>query len=55
LFYVRRAADQPLVAAMMEERLLVGTDRVSYLQAEICRAPLLVEIEATLFGVTGLR
>ncbi len=53
--YVRRAADQPLVAAMLEERLLVSTDRVSYLQAEICRPSLLVEIEATLFGVAGLR
>ena len=53
--YVRHAADQPLVAAMLEGRLLVKTDRVSYLQAEICRAPLLVEIEATLFGVTGFR
>ncbi len=53
--YVRHAADQPQVAAILEERLLSGSDRVSYLQAEICRAPLLVEIEATLLGVTGLR
>jgi chorismate lyase / 3-hydroxybenzoate synthase len=53
--YLRRAADQPLVAALLEERLLAGADRVSYLQADICRAPLLVEIEASLFGVTSLR
>jgi chorismate lyase / 3-hydroxybenzoate synthase len=50
--YLRRAADQPLVAAILEERLLTSRDRISYLQADICRASLLVEIEATLFGVT---
>lgn len=49
--YVRHAADQPQVAAILEERLLSGADRVSYLQADICRATLLVEIEASLFGV----
>jgi chorismate lyase/3-hydroxybenzoate synthase len=49
--YVRHAADQPLVAAILEERLLSGTDRVSYLHADICRAPLLVEVEVSLFGV----
>ncbi len=53
--YVRHAADQPMVAAMLQERLLLNTDRVSYLQADICRAPLRVEIEATLFGVAGVR
>lgn len=51
--YVRHAADQPMVAAMLEERLLTNSDHVSYLQADICRASLLVEIEASLFGVTA--
>ena len=49
--YVRRAADQPLVAATLNEKLLGPRDRVSYLQADICRSSLLVEIEATLVGV----
>lgn len=51
--YVRHAADQPLVAALLDDKLLTDTDRVSYLQADICRASLLVEIEATIFGVTA--
>ena len=51
--YVRHAADQPLVAAVLEEQLFTGADRVSYLQADICRGALLVEIEASLFGVTS--
>ncbi len=49
--YLRHAADQPLVAARLEAQLLRRTDRVSYVQADICRGELLVEIEATLFGV----
>ena len=53
--YVRHAADQPMVAAMLEEGFLKGSDCVSYLQADICRASLLVEIEASLFGITGAR
>jgi enamine deaminase RidA (YjgF/YER057c/UK114 family) len=53
--YVRHAADQSLVAATLEERLLQGADRVSYLHADVCRTQLLVEIEATLFGVTALQ
>jgi chorismate lyase / 3-hydroxybenzoate synthase len=53
--YVRHAADQPLVAGVLAQRLLVETDRVAYLQADICRASLLVEIEASFFGVTTLR
>jgi len=52
--YLRHAADQPLVASLLAQRLFAGTEWVSYLQADICRAPLRVEIEATLFGVTGL-
>lgn len=53
--YLRCAADQPMIAAALDERLFASGDRVSYVQADICRAPLLVEIEATLFGVTTLR
>jgi len=49
--YLRRAADQPLAAAALVQHFLRATDRVSYLQADICRAPLLVEIEVTLFDV----
>lgn len=52
--YVRQAADQPMVARVLQDRLLSASDRVSYVQADICRASLLVEIEASLFGVTGL-
>ena len=50
--YLRHAADYPLVAAILQERLLTGADRVSYLHADICRSSLLVEIEASLFGAT---
>jgi enamine deaminase RidA (YjgF/YER057c/UK114 family) len=46
--YLRHAADQAAVAGALESRLVTKADRVSYLQADICRAPLLVEIEATL-------
>lgn len=53
--YLRHAADQPLVAAILQERMLTDRDRVSYIQADICRAELLVEIEASLFGLSGLR
>lgn len=48
--YLRRAADQPLVAQTLEAEVLTAGDRVSYLLADICRQPLLIEIEATLFG-----
>jgi chorismate lyase/3-hydroxybenzoate synthase len=48
--YLRHAADQPQTAALLQEKLLADTDRVSYLHADICRASLLVEIEATLLG-----
>lgn len=50
--YLRHASDHPSVAATLERRLLKSTDRVSYLLADLCRAPLLVEIEASLFGLT---
>jgi chorismate lyase / 3-hydroxybenzoate synthase len=51
--YVRRAADKALVAAAVDERLLSEGDRVSYIHADICRKPLLVEIEVALVGVTN--
>jgi chorismate lyase/3-hydroxybenzoate synthase len=47
--YVRHAADQPVVAAILQERLLLDRDQVSYVHADICRAALLVEIEASIF------
>lgn len=49
--YLRRSADRPRVAAALADKLLTGADRVSYLRSDICRAGLLVEIEASLFGV----
>ena len=51
--YLRHAEDRAMVASVLDERLLTGGDRVSYLQANVCRAPLLVEIEVSLFGVVG--
>jgi enamine deaminase RidA (YjgF/YER057c/UK114 family) len=53
--YLRDAAELPLVAAVLPERLLTGADRVSYLWADVCRASLRIEIEASLFGVTAIR
>ena len=52
--YLRYAADYPVVATALEEEILLSTDRVSYVQADICRAPLLVEIEASLFNVKSV-
>jgi chorismate lyase/3-hydroxybenzoate synthase len=52
--YVRRAEDLSLVAATLDTQLLERGDQVVYLLADICRRPLLVEIEATLFDVTGI-
>ena len=43
--FVRHPADLPVVAAILAERLGQAQD-VIYLQADICRAELLVEIEA---------
>ena len=50
--YLRDEADLPLVASNLEERLLSKGDSVSFLHADLCRAALQVEIEASLFGVT---
>lgn len=49
--YIRHAADQPMVATILQEKLLREGDHVSYLQADICRSALLVEVEVSLFGV----
>jgi len=49
--YLRHASEQPAVAAVLAKRLLRESDHVSYLQADICRAALRVEIEASLFDV----
>lgn len=46
--YLRHAVDQPAVVATLNDRLLRAEDSVSYLRADICRAELNVEIEATL-------
>lgn len=49
--YLRHAADQPAVADILDRELLTKSDHVTYLQADICRESLVVEIEATLLGV----
>lgn len=46
--YLRHAADLAEAAEVLRRRLLRPEDRVSWLQADICRAALRVEIEATL-------
>ena len=48
--YLRHAADLAAARARLERSLLQPADVVTYLQADICRAPLNVEIEATLVG-----
>jgi hypothetical protein len=45
--YLRNAADLAAARAMLERELFEPGDRISYLRAEVCRAELLVEIEAT--------
>jgi chorismate lyase/3-hydroxybenzoate synthase len=46
--YVRHAADLAPIAAKLKASLLRPNDAVQYLQADLCRAELLVEIEAIL-------
>ena len=46
--YLRRATDLPAVQQALRERLIDEMDRVIYLRADICRAALDIEIEATL-------
>jgi chorismate lyase / 3-hydroxybenzoate synthase len=48
--YVRHAGDLPAVRARLERDLVRPEDRVIYLRADMCRAALDVEIEATLLG-----
>jgi len=48
--YLRHPRDHPAVAAVLAERLFRAGDAVSYLQANICREALAIEIEATLMG-----
>jgi hypothetical protein len=48
--YLRHASDLAAARTRLEHSLLQPADVVTYLQADICRAPLNVEIEATLVG-----
>lgn len=48
--YLRNAEDLAHVSASLEDRLTTATDRVTYLRADICRAALTLEIEATIIG-----
>jgi len=48
--YLRRAGDLPAARARLAASLLRPADRVVWLQADLCRAGLVVEIEATLVG-----
>lgn len=52
--YLRSPDDLPYVSAALGKRLVPERDHVSYLHADLCRSALKVEIEASLFGVTGL-
>jgi len=46
--YLRHAADYPEAARALGAALFKPTDHVTWLQSDICRAALLIEIEATL-------
>lgn len=46
--YIRHASDVAVVRSDLERHLLRRDDRVTYLHADVCRADLLVEIEAIL-------
>lgn len=48
--YLRRAGDFPAAMARLQKSLLRPDDHVVWLQADLCRAELDVEIEATLVG-----
>ncbi|HEY5078655.1 MAG TPA: hypothetical protein VII43_02365 [Opitutaceae bacterium] len=48
--FLRNAADLQVVAPAVDRSLLVPTDRVSYLRADICRSELNVEVEVALRG-----
>jgi len=49
--YLRRAEDVVAARARLERELFEAGDHVSYLRADICRAELLVEIEATVVSL----
>jgi len=49
--YLRHPRDLPAVRARLEAGLLRPEDHVAYLHADICRAELVLEIEATLMQV----
>lgn len=51
--YLRAADDLSAVRARLERDWLRPSDHVVYLRADICRAELKLEIEATLFGAAG--
>jgi chorismate lyase/3-hydroxybenzoate synthase len=46
--YLRHAADYPAAREILDRSLVVSGDAVTYLNADICRAALNVEIEATI-------
>lgn len=46
--YLRNESDHALIRPVLEKRLLRANDHIEYVVAEICRAELDVEIEATL-------
>jgi hypothetical protein len=52
--YLRNPDDLSCVSDVFGRKLVAGRDLVSYLHADLCRSPLKVEIEASLFGVRGL-
>ena len=49
--YYRQAADRPAIAAALERSLLHRRDHVIWRETDLCRADLLVEIEATVVAV----
>lgn len=48
--YLRHAADFDAISAAVQAELVRPDDQVSYVQADICRRELNLEIEATIFG-----
>ena len=49
--YLRHAADLDGVSRQLDATLWQAADQVCYVQADICRADLNVEIEVSVFGV----
>jgi chorismate lyase / 3-hydroxybenzoate synthase len=50
--YLRRRSDFEATASRLDRELLRKSDTVQYLEADICRSELLIEIEATLTAAT---